>query len=123
VFDGAGDNESDLVPQLRAFQALERLVGWPTMLQALSSMRASGPSHWTEPALGETLSTMTGIDVRPLVEQCFSQGPDCSFASQEPAVEPKDDAVDAPRSKLGVRLALHWLGWLQNAMLSYTAVL
>ena len=30
---------------------------------------------------------------------------------------------DAPTLKLGVRLALHWLAWLQNAMLSYTAVL
>ena len=30
---------------------------------------------------------------------------------------------DAPTLKLGVRLALHWLGWLQNAMLSYTALL
>ena len=30
---------------------------------------------------------------------------------------------NAPRSKLGVRLALHWLSWLQNAMLSYTALL
>lgn len=29
---------------------------------------------------------------------------------------------DAPVSKLGVRLALHWLSWLQNAMLSYTAL-
>jgi hypothetical protein len=29
---------------------------------------------------------------------------------------------DAPRSRLGVRLALHWLAWLQNTMLSYTAV-
>jgi hypothetical protein len=30
---------------------------------------------------------------------------------------------DAPTLQLGVRLALHWLGWLQNAMLSYTALL
>jgi hypothetical protein len=30
---------------------------------------------------------------------------------------------DAPASRLGVRLALHWMTWLQNAMLSYTALL
>jgi len=29
---------------------------------------------------------------------------------------------DAPTSKLGIRLAMHWLAWLQNAMLSYTAL-
>ena len=27
-----------------------------------------------------------------------------------------------PVSRLGIRLALHWLAWLQNAMLSYTAL-
>jgi hypothetical protein len=30
---------------------------------------------------------------------------------------------DAAISKLGVRLAMNWLAWLQNAMLSYTALL
>jgi hypothetical protein len=30
---------------------------------------------------------------------------------------------DAPSSPLGVRLALNWMAWLQNAMLSYTALL
>lgn len=30
---------------------------------------------------------------------------------------------DPPMSRLGLRLALHWMTWLQNAMLSYTAVL
>jgi hypothetical protein len=29
---------------------------------------------------------------------------------------------DAPVSPLGIRLALHWMAWLQNAMLSYTAL-
>lgn len=30
---------------------------------------------------------------------------------------------DAPTSPLGLRLALHWMAWLQNAMLSYTAII
>ena len=30
---------------------------------------------------------------------------------------------DAPMSPVGIRLALHWMSWLQNAMLSYTALL
>lgn len=30
---------------------------------------------------------------------------------------------EPPTSRLGVRLALHWMTWLQNAMLSYTALL
>jgi hypothetical protein len=28
----------------------------------------------------------------------------------------------APVSRLGIRLALHWMAWLQNTMLSYTAL-
>ena len=30
---------------------------------------------------------------------------------------------DARTAPLGVRLALNWMAWLQNAMLSYTALL
>jgi hypothetical protein len=30
---------------------------------------------------------------------------------------------DAPMVPIGFRLALHWMAWLQNAMLSYTALL
>jgi len=29
---------------------------------------------------------------------------------------------DAKMSKLGIRLAMHWLAWLQNTMLSYAAL-
>jgi len=30
---------------------------------------------------------------------------------------------DTRTSPLGIRLALNWMAWLQNAMLSYTALL
>lgn len=114
----------ETVRRLRALQAIERYVGWPTMLEAVASMRAAGPSNWTESTLGETLSTMMGIDVRPIVRECLSRGVDCPSAPTEPVVNGADhpNGLDSPRSRLGVRLALHWLAWLQNAILSYTAV-
>ena len=124
AFDDAGnERRREFEPQLKALSAIERLVGWPTMLQALSSMRAAGPSRWTAPVLGETLSTLMGIEARPVVQECFSGG-DCSFEAAAPAPQSGVAAgeFDSPRSKLGVRLALHWLAWLQNAMLTYTAV-
>lgn len=187
TFDEATGEE--LSRNLRAMQTLERLVGWPTLLQSIAAIRAAGPSHWTMAALGETLSTVTGADLLPVVQQCFSddlgysldgmesrsvdgmmqttltisgKGPrwptpleirfadgaifrdafDASapliYTSKAPAVAASIDpdamllvdrtrennsiVRDAPTSPLGVRLALHWLAWLQNAMLSYTAV-
>jgi hypothetical protein len=30
---------------------------------------------------------------------------------------------DAPLAPLGIRLALNWMTWLQNTVLSYTAIL
>ena len=183
--------------RLRALQTIERVIGWPTLLQAISSMRAAGPSQWTISALGERTSAITGIDLRALVQECFSKDVDYSltgldsravsggmsettlviadrgafaasipvlvrfadgatfrdtfnggatsgaltlvYTAKSPAVSASIDPETmllldtnrenntivhgAPTSRLGVRLALHWLGWLQNAMLSYTAVL
>jgi hypothetical protein len=198
-----------LSTRVRALQTLERYLGWPTLLQAVSTMRAAGPARWTVPAFGETLSELMGIDVRALVENCFSNAPfdyslehldshpgaagliettleivnhgsgrfviggndhdaavplvvrfadgtmvrddfdggaassatpltliySAKAAATSASIDP--DAMllldtnrgnnsivkDAPTSRLGIRLALHWLAWLQNAMLSYTAVL
>jgi hypothetical protein len=199
--------DPDVTRHLRALQTIERYVGWPAMLQALSEMRAGSASPATQEGLAATLSATRGVDMRWLVTECFredaafdyavdalSSGPAANgsvattitivrkgtgqFTLQEdddreavmpllvrfadgsefrdvfdgaapstsltytaPAaavsafVDPDamllldgnrdNNAIvhDAPMSKLGVRLALHWMSWLQNAMLSYTALL
>lgn len=200
---GAPDHQQGV----RALQSLERYVGWPTMLDALSRLRAGDPSRWDVAVFGEVLSEVRGTDVRALVHECFStdavfdyalgdlqsralasgqfettitiarrgsgrfalqeEGDDREaalpvlvrfadgreireaidgaaasatlvFTAPTPAVRAAVDpdvmlVLDVDRennasrdesriSKLGVRLALHWLAWLQNAMLSYTAL-
>ena len=204
-FDTAGD--AGVQRDVRALQTLERYVGWPSMLAALSALRAAPPSRRDAGLLAETLSNVRGTDMRFLVAECFR--PDAVFdyaladlrsvpgptgltettvtvarhgpglfttrsgdGADNPSVplrvrftdgtELRDvfdgaapsvslvysapsaavsatvdpDAmllVDVNRENnaitrdtrvmpLGVRLALHWMAWLQNAMLSYTAL-
>lgn len=192
---------------VRALQSIERYVGWPTMLQAVSQLRTVDPSNWSPEGLGKILSDVRGTDLRPLVSECFRSGGVFDYAIE--SVESRDvggqiestvtiarrgdarfalgddegdrdatipvrvrfadsrelvDRIDgaAPSTallytagapvvsaavdpgvmlvldanrdnnefvrdrrtmKLGVRLAMNWLAWLQNAMLSYTALL
>jgi hypothetical protein len=191
---------------VRAWQSLERYIGWPTMLDAISRLRTSGPSSWDVATLARTLSDARGTNMRFLVEECFRESASFDYAVEavqsrsvvpgqvesiitvvrrgtgrfaiaESAGDPVlpvraqfadgrqmrdriDGAVqsatltytapvavvratvdpdvmlvldddrdnhtvgqDTGRSKLGVRLALHWLAWLQNTMLTYTALL
>lgn len=194
---------------VRALQTLERYVGWPTMLEALSKMRAAATPGDDAGAFAAALSEARGTEMRFLVAECFRPDavfdyalaglrsePGASgliettvtidrrgsgrFAIDEDAgdrdatmpvlvrfadgtqardyfdgtaasatlifstktaaisarVDPDvtllldvnrdNNAIsvrDAPISALGVRLALHWMTWLQNAMLSYMALL
>ena len=55
----------------RALQTLERYVGWPTMLEALSSLRASSASTYDAASLADALSEARGVDMRPLLAECF----------------------------------------------------
>ena len=189
---------------VRALQTIERYVGWPTMLDALSRVR--GADRRDPETFATALSELRGTDMRPLVVECLR--PDAVFdysldgmhsvdgssglvettvtisrrgpgrfahgdeedrdqsmpllvrfadgsevrdyfdgaaptvsrvysaktAATAAAVDPDrmllldDDrdnntvVRDAPVSPLGIRLALHWMAWLQNAMLSYTAL-
>jgi hypothetical protein len=202
--DGRVDRE--IGHRVRALQTIERFVGWPTMLQALSEVRAGGPSLSTVAGFADTLSRIRGTDLRVLINDCFGDTAfnyavqsltsrrlasdwvettveirrfgsgrftneatgdhqplmpvrlrfadgtelhdrfDGGLSSLSLVYTAKSDAVavsvdpemmlvldfdrddnsivrNAPTSKLGVRLALHWLSWLQNAMLSYTALL
>ena len=202
----AGDQEP--ARGVRALQSLERYVGWPAMLDAISRLRSRDASAWTTETLGVILSDARGTDMRFLVQQLFQADAAFDYAvdglqnralasgqvestitiarrgsgtfsihggtsDRDPAmpvlvrfadgsefrdvfdgaasttslvytattaavsafVDPDvmllldanrdNNAIvgDAPASKLGVRLALHWLSWLQNAMMSYTALL
>lgn len=195
------------LPGVRALQSLERYVGWPTMLDALSRLRSRDDSRWDAAALGQILSDVRGSDLRFLSSECFRSDAvfDYALADLRTRVLPtgqvettvtiarrgtgrfalERDGVDhettlpvavrfadghevreaidggAPSttlvftapvpgvhaavdpdvmlvldvdrennartsesrlSKLGVRLALHWLAWLQNTMLSYSAL-
>lgn len=198
--DGIGDGE--VVRGVRAMQTIERYVGWPTTLQALSRVRL-GDRRDLE-AFASALSDVRGTDMRFLVSECFRseavfdyaladlqsrpwsglvettltivrQGtglfttnsgarnpsmpvrvrfadgsefrdffdgaaPSASlvYTAKTAAVSATVDpdvillldvnranntiVLDAPTSKLGIRLALHWMAWFQNAMLSYTAL-
>lgn len=193
--------------RIRGLQTIQRYVGWPAMLEALSAMRAGGAQRTSAAGLAETLSAIRGTDMRWLIDEClrddatfdyrvehltsrpaangliestitiarsgngrfaladqddneaalpvlikFADGtqfrdvfdgaaPSAALVYTAPApavgafVDPdamllldtnrSNNAIvrDAPTSKLGVRLALHWLSWLQNAMMSYTALL
>lgn len=189
-----------------ALQTLERYVGWPTMLEAISALPRTTGRRDAE-AFASALSDVRGTDLRSLVAECLS--PDAVFdysleslqstSSGEGLVETtvtinrrgsgrfaigdetgdRDRSIpllvrfadgseardyfdgaaptvsliysakaaavaatidpdamllldedrdnntidrDAPVSRLGIRLALHWLAWLQNTMLSYTAL-
>jgi len=192
---------------VRALESLERYVGWPTMLAALSQLRMRDASEWTALALADALSTLRGTDMRFLVQECvradavfdyaigdlrsqavasgqvettvtivrrgtgrfairdnggaaagtlpvavrFADGREIRdvvdggaesatlvYTAPAPAVravvdpdvillldaDRANNAVvrDAKMSKLGIRLAMHWLAWLQNTMLSYAAL-
>jgi hypothetical protein len=183
-------------------QTIERYVGWPTMLEALSRVRVA--DRRDADAFATVLSDVRGTDVRSLVAECFR--PDAVFdysldrlqsepgssglvettvtinrrrsgrfaivsgeatvpllvrfadgsevrdyfdgsapsatlvysakaaaisATIDPDVmlildvnrENNSILQERPIAPLGVRLALHWMTWLQNAMLSYMALL
>ena len=206
-FDFADPAGPDHVRGARALQSLERYLGWPTMLDALSRLRSSDPSRWNPGAFAEILSEVRGTDLRFLVTECFRAGAEFDYALDDlqthavrsgqfettvsiarrgtgrfalrdegadreaamrvvvrfadgrevrdaidgaapsatrvftapaPAVRAAVDpdvmlVLDVDRannaivresrlSKLGVRLALHWLAWLQNTLLSYNAL-
>jgi hypothetical protein len=189
-----------------ALQTLERYVGWPTMLEAISTLPRTSPQH-DAGAFASVLSDVRGTDLRSLVAEClradavfdyaieslqstpaasgmvetivtisrrgsgrfaigdetgdrdasmplrvkFADGSeardyfDGAAASATRVYSAKTAAIaatvdpdamllldddrdnntivrDAPVSPLGIRLALHWMAWLQNAMLSYTAL-
>jgi hypothetical protein len=190
---------------VKALQTIERYVGWPTLLEALSRVRESG--RLDAEGLAASLSEVRGTDLRALVAECLR--PDAVFdysldalqsapgasglvettvtigrrgsgrfaigdaadrdstmrllvrfgdgrevrdhfdgaaasttmvystgaAAIAAAVDPDamllldidrdNNAIvhGAPTSRLGVRLALNWMAWLQNTMLSYTALL
>jgi len=200
-------NRADAVGRgVRALQTIERYVGWPTLLEALSRIRESG-RHDAE-GLAAALSEARGTDLRYLVAEClradavfdysldglqstpgaaglvettvtigrhgsgrfaiseeegdrnatmpllvrFADGKEARdyfdgakpsstflYSARTPAVAARIDpdamllldidrdnnaiVHDAPASRLGIRLALNWMAWLQNAMLSYTALL
>ena len=191
---------------VQTLQTLERYAGWPTLLEAIAVMRASGrhdPATFTA-----SLSQVRGTDLGSLVAEClradavfdysldglhsqpgsagliettvtitrrgsgrfaigdgegdaeaampvrirFADGTEARdfFDGAAPAatliysaktaavaatvdpdamllldVDRGNNAIvrDARPSPLGVRLALNWMAWLQNAMLSYTALL
>lgn len=204
-FDEAPAREDGAVVRgLRALQTIERYVGWPALLDALSRLRTGSSAH-DAAALGQVLSETRGADVRFLVSECFRneavfdyavadlnsrnaagglvettvtivrQGtgifgtasggepslpvrtrfadgsevrdfvdgaaPGASLVYTSPAaaasatidpdvmlvldVNRHNNAIvrDAARAPLGIRLALNWMSWLQNTMLSYTAIL
>jgi len=189
---------------LRAMQTLERYVGWPTLLEALSKMRASGAAVDVN-ALAQALSEARGTDLKFLIAECFrgdvvfdyagaalesrsvagglvettvtlvrqapglfttgaddrnavmpmrvrfadgtevrdvfdGAAPSLSLVYTAPTaavsatVDPdvmllldvnrQNNTIirDAGTSRLGVRLALNWMNWLQQTLLSYTAI-
>jgi hypothetical protein len=196
--------DAEVLRGLRALQTLERYVGWPTMLEALMTMRTAAVTYDPR-ALADALSDARGADIRFLVIECFReeaifdyavagleshtgasglvestvtivrQGPglfttrtgsgtavmpmrirfadgtefrdffdgaapstslvySAKTAATSAAIDPdvmllldvdrENNAIvrDAPTSPLGIRLALNWIAWLQNTMLSYTAI-
>ena len=193
-------SELDVAGNLRGFralQSLERYVGWPTMLDAIATLRNTEPATWDVETFAAILSEIRGTDMTFLVKECFrpdarfdyaleglSSHPSATgqietsvrvirrgarfasmpvrvrfadgreirdavdgasltstltFTSSAPAVSAAVDpdvmlvldddrdnnaiVRDPVRSQLGVRLALHWLAWLQNTMLSYSALI
>lgn len=206
-FTDRGDRPDDVSRGVRALQTIERYVGWPTLLEAISTLRTTTPGNYDAGSFAEVLSGVRGTDLRFLVKECLRADADFDYvldgleshagadgviettvtiarrgtgvfairadgsdrdatmpvvvrfedgtalrdyfdgaapsvtriysaksAAIGAAIDPDlmllldvnrdNNAVvrDARRSPLGVRLALHWLGWLQNAMLSYTAL-
>jgi len=196
---------SEQMRRVRALQTIERYVGWPTMLEALSRVRHE--DRRDPETFATALSELRGTDMRPLVAECLRPGAmfdysldglhsvDTSSGLVETTVtisrrgsgrfaigdekEGRDQsmpllvrfadgsevrdyfdgaagtvsrvysaktaaiaaAVDPDRmllldddrdnntivrdtsvSPLGIRLAFHWMAWLQSAMLSYTAL-
>lgn len=186
---------ADVRRGVRALQTVERYVGWPAMLAALSRIRESGARD--SDRLAAALSEARGTDLRSLVAEClradavfdyaiddlrsapgnagliettvtigrrgsgrfpavpvvvrFADGseardhvdgmaPSTTLVYSAPTaavaatIDPDtmlvlDDDRDnnavvraAPTSPLGVRLAMNWMAWLQNTMLSYTAL-
>jgi hypothetical protein len=201
AFDDPGRS---LDRRLRGLQTIERLVGWPTMLEALSTIRAAGDDV-SAASLGDALSQVTGADLRRLVAECLREDATFDYAVDRVASASSNGLVETtialsrrgdgrfsllddndheasvpvlvrfadgselrdvfdgaapattlvytaraeasavyvdpdvmlvvdverannayvrnpPFSKLGARLGLHWLAWLQNAMLSYMAL-
>jgi hypothetical protein len=191
---------------VKALQTLERYVGWPTMLEAISTLGRT--ERRDSEAFAAALSDVRGTDMRALVAEClradavfdysldslqsqpvssglvettvtitrrgsgafaigraagdrdatmpirvrFADGTEARdyfdgaapaatlvYSAKAAAVSAAVDPVvllllDVTRENtafvraakiapLGVRLALHWMTWLQNAMLSYTALL
>ena len=195
-----GGESAEVRRGVTALQTLERYIGWPTMLEAISARAVRIDAG----AFATALSEVRGTDMRSLVAEClradavfdysldglqsspgssgliettvtitrrgsgrfaigngeatipvlvrFADGTEArdyfdgaapsaslSYSTKAPAVSARIDpdvmllldvnrennaiVRDAPMSLLGVRLALHWMTWLQNAMLSYTALL
>lgn len=191
---------------VRGLQTLERYAGWPTMAQALASMRATHPGALDAGVFAATLSAARGADVTSLVDECFKSGAVFDYAianvqspspadglfetsltvvrlgsgifevagegdrersmpvlvrfadgtelrdwfdgaapsstmvytAKSPVVQAAVDpemmllldvnrtnntlASASPIRPLGIRLALHWMSWLQHTMLAYTAL-
>ena len=204
--DPQNASSPDVMRAMRALQTIERYVGWPTMLEALSRL---GLEDRRDPeAFAAVLSDARGTDLKPLVAEClradavfdyaidglqsqpgaagliettvtitrrgsgrfaigdgegdaeaamplrirFADGSEARdyFDGAAPAstliysaktaavaatvdpdamllldVDRGNNAIvrEARPSVLSVRLALNWMAWLQNAMLSYTALL
>lgn len=198
--------DDDVRRAVKALQTLERYVGWPTLLEAISRMRLA-VERYDAAALITALSDVRGTNMRPLVMEClradavfdyslegltsmpgaagltettvtitrrgngrfavhheggdsdrtmpvlvrFADGTEVrdvfdgaapsvtlvystKAAAVSAAIDPEvmllldvnrqNNAIvrDAPLAPLGLRLALHWMAWLQNAMLTYTSL-
>ena len=61
----------DVVRLVKALQTIERYVGWPTMAQVLSAVRASRANPIDESGFAAALSEIRGADASRLVRECF----------------------------------------------------
>lgn len=63
--------DADVLRTVRGLQTLERYVGWPSIAQALATMRATHHGALEASVFAATLSTARGADVSALVHECF----------------------------------------------------
>lgn len=198
--------DAEVLRIVRGLQTLERYVGWPTMAQVLTTVRATQVGALDANVFASTLSTVRGTDVTALVRECFRSDAVFDYAianvqssaageglreisltlvrqgsgifevagegdrersvpvlvrfadgtelrdwfdgavpsstmvytAKSPVVQVAVDPeimllLDVNRANntfttmsstrpLGIRLALHWMSWLQHTMLAYTAL-